>query len=343
MVHPSRRRLLAACMLILAAAPARARPLDAVTASGDLRVALYGDNAPFSADVDGKPHGIDVDIAQGIADALKLRLDLRLVDAGENVDGDFRLSLWKGDLAGTPLADLMLHVPHDRLLATRNEQIFLTTPYFDQHLVFAYRKGKLEGLETVADLADHPVAVEGASASDMMLLSAENGRFRNNLKHYKSFDDAAKAYLAGEIPVLAGTPVGDRGGVVRGQGIARRESDRRIGGARHGQDPLGAWRRGPHGFAGPCLRRRRRAVGDVRIRPAQGHLRHVRRHLRGAEGILSRAAAALDIRRIPYALEGLEMGHACRAGLHTVRMKLGRARNARFGSFPRSRHRPGPS
>lgn len=205
MVHPSRRRLLAACMLILAAAPARARPLDAVTASGDLRVALYGDNAPFSADVDGKPHGIDVDIAQGIADALKLRLDLRLVDAGENVDGDFRLSLWKGDLAGTPLADLMLHVPHDRLLATRNEQIFLTTPYFDQHLVFAYRKGKLEGLETVADLADHPVAVEGASASDMMLLSAENGRFRNNLKHYKSFDDAAKAYLAGEIPVLAGT------------------------------------------------------------------------------------------------------------------------------------------
>ena len=39
----------------------------------------------------------------------------------------------------------------------------------------------------------------------MMLLTAENGRFRSNLKHYKSFDDAAKAYIAGEIAVLAGT------------------------------------------------------------------------------------------------------------------------------------------
>lgn len=200
----ARRFLLAACGFALAA-PVLARPLDAVTASGEIRVALYGDNAPFSAEENGRPHGIDVDIAKAIADQLKLRLDLRLVDAGENVDGDFRLNLWKGDLAGTPLADVMLHVPNDRMLALRTEQIFLTAPYFDQHLVFAYRRAKLAGLETVADLADHPIAVEGASASDMLLLMAENGRFRNNLKHFKSFDEAAKAYLSGEVPVLAGT------------------------------------------------------------------------------------------------------------------------------------------
>ncbi|WP_238296754.1 substrate-binding periplasmic protein, partial [Methylobacterium soli] len=155
-----RRLALAACGLLLAA-PALARPLDAVVASGSVRVALYGDNAPFSSEEAGRPRGIDVDLAKAIAEKLGVSLDLRIVDAGENVDGDFRLNLWKGDLAGSSLADLMLNVPHDRDLALRNEQIFLTNPYFDQHLAFAYRKGKLEGVDTLADLEGQPVALEG--------------------------------------------------------------------------------------------------------------------------------------------------------------------------------------
>lgn len=189
-------------------APVAARPLDQIRAEGDLRVALYADNAPFSYEKGGKPHGIDVDVAKAVADKLGVRLDLRLVDAGENVDGDFRLNLWKGDLAGSPLADLMLHVPNDRMLATRNEQIFLTDPYFDQRLAFAYRKDKLEGFDSIRDVEGHEVAVEGASASDVLLLTAEGGRFRKELKHFKDFDAAAKAFLAGETPILAGTRAG---------------------------------------------------------------------------------------------------------------------------------------
>jgi ABC-type amino acid transport substrate-binding protein len=200
-----RRRLaLAACGLLLAA-PALARPLDEVVSSGSVRVALYGDNAPFSSEEAGRPRGIDVDLAQAIAEKLGVKLDLRLVDAGENVDGDFRLNLWKGDLAGSSLADLMLHVPHDRQLAIRNEQIFLTSPYFDQHLAFAYRKGKLEGFDALKDIEGQAVAVEGASASDLMLLTAEGGRYRQGLKHFRAFDEAAKAYLAGDATILAGT------------------------------------------------------------------------------------------------------------------------------------------
>jgi ABC-type amino acid transport substrate-binding protein len=182
-----------------------ARPLDEVMASGVLRVAVYGDNTPFSEEGEGAARGIDADIARALAERLKLRLDLRVVDAGENVDGDFRLNLWRGDLAGSPLADLMLHVPHDRVLATRNEQIFLTTPYFEQRLGFAYRRGRIEGLEGVRDLEGHRVAVEGTSASDSLLMNAEGGRYRDAVQHYRSFDEAAKAYLAGETPILAGT------------------------------------------------------------------------------------------------------------------------------------------
>ena len=207
------RRTLAAGLAALAAASlfagaAAARPFDEVVTSRVLRVAVYDDNAPFSNEAGGAPRGIDVDIAQALADRLKLRLDLRVVDAGENVDGDFRLNLWRGDLAGTPLADLMLHVPHDRLLATRNEQIFLTTPYFEQRLAFAYRRGAIEGFESLRDLEAGTVAVEGTSASDSVLMSAEGGRFRANVKHFRSFEAAAKAFLAGETAILAGTRAG---------------------------------------------------------------------------------------------------------------------------------------
>jgi polar amino acid transport system substrate-binding protein len=182
-----------------------ARPLDQVVADGTLRVAVYGDNAPFSDEVKGTARGIDADLAQAIAETLKVKLDLRVVDAGENVDGDLRLNLWRGDLAGTPLADLMLHVPTDRQLALRNDQVFFTAPYFEQEIAFAYRKGTLEGFDKLDDIGDQTVALEGTSAADLMLLTAQGGRFRPNLKHYKSFEEAAKAYLAGEAPILAGT------------------------------------------------------------------------------------------------------------------------------------------
>lgn len=205
-----RRRslLLAACGLLLATRflpTAVARPLDQVTADGTLRVAVYGDNAPFSDVETGQARGIDADLARAVAAKLKVKLDLRVVDAGENVDGDFRLNLWRGDLAGTPLADLMLNVPTDRQLALRNDQVFFTAPYFEQEIAFAYRKGTLEGFGTLDDIGDRNVALEGTSAADLMLLTAQGGRFRSNLKHYKSFDEAAKAYLAGETPILAGT------------------------------------------------------------------------------------------------------------------------------------------
>ncbi|GJE40339.1 substrate-binding periplasmic protein [Methylobacterium persicinum] len=206
-----RRALLAATAVLLAAAlppataPAVARSLDAVREDGTLRVALYEDNAPFSALRDGKPAGIEVDIAQALADTLKVKLDLRLIDAGENSDGDLRLALWRGDLANSALSDVMLHVPSDRMFAQRNEQIFTTRPYLQQRLALAWRRGTTEDFETLGDIGQTPIDVEGNSASDAMLLTANGGSLRTNLKHFKSFDEAAKAFLAGDAPILAGT------------------------------------------------------------------------------------------------------------------------------------------
>lgn len=207
MASLTRRHLLGG-LAVLAAGPAAGRPLDAVTGAGTLRVALYAENAPFSEMRAGKPVGIDVEVAQAVAKALRVALDLRLVDAGENVDGDFRLNLWRGDLAGSPLADLMLHVPHDKMLGLRNEQVFLVRPYFEQRLAFAWRRGALEGFDSFQDIQGRTVAVEGNSASDMQLLMAEGGRYRESLKHFRDQEAAARAFLAGEAQILAGTRAG---------------------------------------------------------------------------------------------------------------------------------------
>ena len=207
-----RRKLLAAALaacspalLILAGSPALARPLDEVTASGTLKVALYSENKPWSDLEDGHPVGIDVDIAEEVAKALKVKAEIKLYDASEDVGGDFRLNLWKGDLVGSPLSDLMLQVPNDRVLMTRDDQIALTAPYFLQNLAIAYNAGKLGRMNSVADIGASKVAVEGTSASDVFLMTLLGGRFRPNATHFLNFDQAVKAFKSGEEPVVAGT------------------------------------------------------------------------------------------------------------------------------------------
>lgn len=209
---PASRRLVLSGLAFAAAAavagPAIARPFDDVKSSGVLRVALYRDNAPFSDDPGGKPVGIDVDLARMIAEKLGLKAEIRIVEASENVDGDFRLNLWRGDLAGSTLADLMLNVPADKLLALRNEQVFFTPPYVEQRLAIAYREGVVEGgFQDVQDIEGKTVAVEGTSPVDALLGFANGGVYREALKHYRDFSEAAAAYLAGETDFLAGSRV----------------------------------------------------------------------------------------------------------------------------------------
>jgi polar amino acid transport system substrate-binding protein len=202
----SRRAALAAMLAVSAAGPAIARPFDDVTNSGVLRVALYRDNAPFSDDPDGAPVGIDVDLAKAIAGKLGVRPEIRIVEASENVDGDFRLNLWRGDFAGTPLADLMLNVPADKMLAVRNEQVFLTAPYVEQRLSIAYRRGSVEGgFQDVQDVQGRAVAVEGTSPADALIGFANGGIYSDSIRHHRNFAEAAKAFLGGEADFLAGS------------------------------------------------------------------------------------------------------------------------------------------
>lgn len=218
---PTRREALGALLAAAALAPggALARPFDEVVASGVLRVALYRDNAPFSDDPDGNPVGIDVDIAKAIAAKLGVKPEVRIVEASENVDGDFRLNLWRGDLAGSSLADLMLNVPADKMLAYRNEQVSFTTPYAEQRLSIAYRKDSVEGgFQDLQDIQGRPVAVEGTSPVDALIGFANGGIYRDKLMHYRTFAEAADAFLKGEADFLAGARAAIESRVARAGG-----------------------------------------------------------------------------------------------------------------------------
>lgn len=207
-IQVSRRLVLEALAgaAAFAAAPAFARPMDEVAASGIMRIALYRDNAPFSDDVDGKPVGIDVDIARKVAEKIGVKPEIRIVEASENVDGDFRLNLWRGDLAGTVLADVMLSVPADKLLQLRNELVFFTPPYAEQRLAIAYRRDTVEGgFQDLQDIAGKVVAVEGTSPVDALIGFAANGTLRDAIQHHRNFADAAEAFKKREADFLAGS------------------------------------------------------------------------------------------------------------------------------------------
>lgn len=214
----TRRRALAALAAAAAwagtAPVAGARPFDDVKESGVLRIAIYRDNAPFSDEVDGKLVGIDVDLARAVAAKIGVTPEVRLIDASENVDGDMRLTLWRGDLAGSALADLMLHVPADKQLEIRNEQVFFTVPYVEQRLAVAYKTDTFEGgFQGVSDLEGRTIAVEGTGPADLLIQFAENGRFRTGAHHFRTFADAAKAFFDGEADVLSGSKAAVEGAI----------------------------------------------------------------------------------------------------------------------------------
>jgi cyclohexadienyl dehydratase len=72
------KRLLLCLLLLTAAMPARAQTmLDTVLARGTLRVGLTGDYRPFSLkDPAGKFTGLDVDMAESLAKAMGVKLEL---------------------------------------------------------------------------------------------------------------------------------------------------------------------------------------------------------------------------------------------------------------------------
>jgi ABC-type amino acid transport substrate-binding protein len=198
-VNRARRRVLAgACALALA--PLARADLPQLRSRGRIRIAVYRDFPPFS---DGE-QGIDVRIGQALAQALQLSADVMRFDADEKVEDDLRNMVWRGTLLGYGPADVMLHVPVDSAFAQRNPQVRIFAPYFREKLQLVRNVARIAQADSLQALEGQPLGAEDGTLASMVLVSADGGRLRGAVTHYRSTGQALDELKAGRLAAVMG-------------------------------------------------------------------------------------------------------------------------------------------
>ena len=197
----TRREVLGAAALAALPGLLSATPLDKIKSRGSLVVGLYKDMPPFH--IDGA--GIDVELAQALADALGVKLSPLPFPADDNMNDDLRNMVWKGHYLGYGPADVLLHVPVDRPLMQANPQVSIFAPYWRERVALARRLDQVPALESLGQLAGKAVAVPGQSLAGWLLIGAEGGALREQLStQWKDGVETAMALKRGDVPVAAG-------------------------------------------------------------------------------------------------------------------------------------------
>lgn len=163
--------------------------------SGVLKVAVYNDFAPFSAG----GNGIDVDLADALAKRLGLTVSLLPFSAGDDLGDDLRNMVWKGHYLGYGPADVLLHVPVDPNLARQNKQVSIFAPYHREMIRLVTDVRKVPQFDNLDSLAGKNIGVEKVSISAVVMLGAEDGKFRDNVKIYPTATEALEALKRGAL------------------------------------------------------------------------------------------------------------------------------------------------
>lgn len=179
----------------------RATPLDKVKSRGSLVVGLYQDMPPFH--VEGA--GIDVELGRALAQALGVSYSPLPFPADENVNDDLRNMVWRGHYLGYGPADVLIHVPVDRPLMDANPRVQIFAPYWRERVAIARSLEHLPKLESLSQLVGLPIAVPGRTLAGWLLIGADGGALREQLRtQLKDGVEAARALQRGEVPVAAG-------------------------------------------------------------------------------------------------------------------------------------------
>jgi len=178
------------------------RAADAPAAKADtLKVAVYNELAPFS----DKGQGIDADLAAALAKKLGLTLSLLPFTAGDDLNDDLRNMVWKGHYLGYGPADVMLHVPVDRMLMNANPQVTIFAPYHVESVRLVRSARSIPSFDGVDALAGKRIGVEKVSISGMVMLGEGNGRFRDQVHIYPTATEALQQLKAGQLDAVLAT------------------------------------------------------------------------------------------------------------------------------------------
>jgi len=205
---PSRRDCLrrlacAACAATLASfgTSATAASLAKVRERGTLIVGIYEDMPPFHTA--GK--GIDVELAQALAEAIGVKMSLLPFRADDSMKDDLRNMVWRGHYLGYGPADVLMHVPVERALMDANPQVSIFAPYYRERVVMARNVERVPTLDAMSNLAGQSVAVPGQTIAGWLLLGADGGAYKNQLStQWKDGTECARALRRGEVTVAAG-------------------------------------------------------------------------------------------------------------------------------------------
>ncbi len=201
MTRFTRRGALAAilaCLTTTFALPALA-DLDKIRSTGQLSVAVYDDFAPWS----GKGGGIGQDLAAAIAQKLCVKLSLLPFPAGEDVSDDLRNMVWKGHYLGFGPADLLMHMPVDRSVMMRNDQVEIFAPYYRDTVQLARSLKAIPDFQDSTSLEGKKLGAEKVSISAMVLLG--DASLRDHVSIYASGIEAVQKLKAGEVDAVLAT------------------------------------------------------------------------------------------------------------------------------------------
>jgi polar amino acid transport system substrate-binding protein len=196
-------RLLAGLLIAFAVISVQAddekTTLSRIQERGVIEVAVYENFPPYSYRENGRAAGVDVDVARALADKLGVSAALRLIGADETMDDDLRNNVWKGHYLGGGVADLMLRVPYDSDFGRMNDHVRLVAPYHREQIVVALdpKYGKRENALEL--FTRQKVGVELDTLADFYLLSAMDGKIRDNVVHFTNVGEATAALLKGEV------------------------------------------------------------------------------------------------------------------------------------------------
>jgi ABC-type amino acid transport substrate-binding protein len=193
---------LSAVLLCAAAVHPGLRAADPPAAKADtLKVAIYNELAPFS----DKGQGIDADLAAALAKKLGLTLSLLPFNAGDDLNDDLRNMVWKGHYLGYGPADVMLHVPVDRMLMNANPQVAIFAPYHVETVRLVRSARSIPAFDGIDALAGKRIGVEKVSISGMVMLGEGNGRFRDQVHIYPTAIEALRQLMAGRLDAVLAT------------------------------------------------------------------------------------------------------------------------------------------
>ncbi len=216
----NRRRFLQsiAALPLAAALPALAdEQMDAIRKRGILNIAVYNDFAPYSE----AEKGIDVELGKALARKLGLQPSIIGFKAGEEMADDLRNMVWKGHyLRGDP-ADVMMHVPVDKILASANDKVKIFGQYHVETIAMARVASRVPAPNGSAAVAlevftREKIGVEGETLADSFLLGVLRGRLRDNVMHFRSVREAVKALGEGAIAAVM-APRGELEGALQGE------------------------------------------------------------------------------------------------------------------------------